>query len=316
MYIRRGAYASRRIADTVESMNTLLALDGTNLVHRSYHALLSTDMRHEDEAVWAVHGVVNALAKYVDIHEPTSIVAAFDAPGGCPSRKLLAPSYKEGRSETPADLTLQLGRVQDVLCSMGVACISYPEWEADDILATLAERARVAGAKAVIVTSDKDAHQLVTPGISVYKPEGIDVDDAYLIKKYDIPGGHRWVEYAALLGEGADNLSGVLGVGPKRAAAILNGFNDVEDALANPEAVVALVGAKVAGQLAAGAEVFRRNRLVGTLRRDLDLNLSSIRVSGIQGDIVNSAAEAYGVRVAGGRLAAALRRATGTLYAA
>ena len=300
-------YASGHCADTVITMNTLLALDGTNLVHRSYHALLNTDMRAEGEPVWAVHGVINALAKYVDIHQPTSIVVAFDAPGGCPSRKLLAPTYKEGRSETPAELRLQLGVVQDVLVSMGVACIDYPDWEADDVLATLAERAGTAGARAVVVTSDKDAHQLVAHGISVYKPEGIDVDDAYLLQKYGIPG-HRWVEYAALLGEGADNLSGVLGVGPKRAATLLGGLDDIEDGLADPARVDALVGAKVAAQLVAGTDVFRRNRRVGTLRRDLELDLSTIRVGGIDIDTVRAAGAAFGVPRAAGRLALQLAR--------
>lgn len=95
----------------MKEVNKLLVLDGTNLLHRSYHALVNTDMRVDGEAVWAVHGLVNQLSKYISGHRPTSVAVAFDAPGGCPIRKELAPFYKDGRSETPAELRSQLALV-------------------------------------------------------------------------------------------------------------------------------------------------------------------------------------------------------------
>jgi len=292
-------------------MGTCMVIDGTNMVHRAYHAMESTDLRDEKgEAVWAVHGLVNMLANFTSAVRPSSLVVAFDAPGGCPSRKALAPSYKEGRSETPAELRSQLLSARVVLGAMGVVCIEVDDWEADDVLASVVTSAGASGARSVVVSSDKDAHQLVDEHCLVYKPEGKFVSDAELVAKYSVTGG-RWVEFAALVGEGADNLVGVNGIGPKRAAILIGSFGDVEEAIGNPGRVEELVNKKVAEALVAEADVFRRNRQVGTLRRDLGLDLSGVRLHKIDPDVALAACEAAGLSAAGRRFSAVLRNALG-----
>jgi len=289
-------------------MATLMAVDGTNLLHRSYHALESTQMRSKSgTALWAVHGIIGAIAKHMDAVEPSSLVVAFDMAGGCPSRKALAPSYKQGRSATPAELTEQLILARSVIEAMGICVAEVQDWEADDVLATAATQAGAAGARCVIVSSDKDAHQLISQRTQVYKPEGVWLDWAGVMDKYGIEAS-RWVEYAALLGEGADNLSGVNGIGPKRAVALLTAFSDIEDAIADPKKAAEVTSAKVAQCLLDGVEGFRRNRQVGTLRRDLEVDLSSVHLKHVDLDQVREVAVAFELPQAGSRLSGAIGR--------
>lgn len=273
------------------------------MAHRAFHAMSGTDMRRRDgSAVWALHGFVNLVAKFVDALGPTSLLLAFDSPGGCPSRKALAPDYKAGRSKAPDELHEQLAALPDLMRACGLAVCEIPDWEADDILASAVTLAGSHGANSVVVSSDKDCHQLVDGLCSVYKPEGILYDDAGLMAKWGVPG-NRWVEYAALCGEGADNLEGVSGVGPKRAAALISAFSDIEDAIADPARAETIVGKSTAHKLVDGVEMFRRNRLVGTLRRDLEIDISSVKLNRLDTAVIQDALEQAELPAAGARLA-------------
>jgi DNA polymerase-1 len=287
-------------------VSTLLVLDGTNLVHRAYHAMAGTDMRSSSgEPLWALHGLVNLTVKFLNAAQPTSLLVAFDAPGGCPWRRSLVPEYKAGRAKSDPALSTQLAAAPDVLAAAGIAVCQVPDWEADDIIASAVAAASTAGAASVAVSSDKDLHQLVDDRCVVYKPEGNWVDTNALRDKYGVDGS-RWVEFAALCGESSDNLTGVAGVGPKRAAAIIAAFDDVEDALADTDAAADALGATVAVKLAAGADMFRRNRTVATLRRDLDIDVSSVKLSRIDPQAARDALTAVELPAAGARLADAL----------
>ena len=289
-------------------MGTLLCVDGTNLLHRSYHALESTQLRdREGRAIWAAHGLVRTLAKYVEDMSPSSLVVAFDAPGGCGWRRELAPTYKQGRAVQSPELGEQLAYVEQFLVSCGVAAINVVGWEADDILATASTLAVASGASCVVASSDKDAHQLVGTGVRVYKLEGTMVDDDWLAAKYHLRG-HRWVEYAALLGEGADNLAGVNGIGPKRAAALIGDFSDIEEAIGDIAKVRQLFGPTVAKALEGGVDAFRRNRQVGTLRRDLPLDLSAVRTKNINPELVRDKGAEFSLGTSASRLAGSLGR--------
>jgi DNA polymerase-1 len=287
-------------------VSTLLVLDGTNLVHRAYHAMAGTDMRSSSgEPLWALHGLVNLTVKFLNTAQPTSLLVAFDAPGGCPWRRSLVPEYKAGRAKSDPALSAQLAAAPDVLAAAGIAVCQVPDWEADDIIASAVAAASTAGAASVAVSSDKDLHQLVDDRCVVYKPEGNWVDTNALRDKYGVDGS-RWVEFAALCGESSDNLTGVAGVGPKRAAAIIAAFDDVEDALADADAAADALGTTVAVKLAAGADMFRRNRTVATLRRDLDIDVSSVKLSRIDPQAARDALTAVELPAAGARLADAL----------
>jgi 5'-3' exonuclease len=290
----------------VGAVSTLLVLDGTNLVHRAYHAMAGTDMRTNDgDPVWALHGLVNLTAKFLTAAEPTSLLVAFDSPGGCPWRRGLVPEYKAGRAKSDPELSAQLSAAPELLRSAGLAVSEVPDWEADDIMASAVTAATAAGAFSVAVSSDKDLHQLVAERCVVYKPEGVWVDTDALMAKYGVNGA-RWVEFAALCGESSDNLSGVPGVGPKRAAALIAAFDDIEDALADPAAATSAVGAAVATKLAAGVDAFRRNRTVATLRRDLELDFAAVKLTRVDPASVRDVLTVAGLPAAGARLASVL----------
>ncbi len=283
----------------------MLAIDGTNLLYRTYHALAGTDRADERYPHWVLDGLLATLGKQVALHRPSSLVVALDGSGGCPWRLEHAPEYKAGRASTPEYLVSELRAAGDILGQLGIAWRTGGEWEADDVLATLATRASEMGARAVVVTSDKDAHQLVGEAVMVYKPEGIIVTDEMLSTKYGVTGA-RWVEYAALIGEQSDNLPGVVGIGPKRAAQIVNAFADVDEAFAGDGRASAVLGERIAGMLAAGEGAYRRNRLVATLRRDLDIDLGSLRINAGSAARVRETAGALGVERGGRSLANAL----------
>jgi DNA polymerase I len=254
--------------------NRVLAVDGTNLTHRCFHA-------GADVADAAVLSMVATVARLVRTHRPSHLAVAFDPAGGCPSRFALAPSYKAGRADTPAELRAALDALPDVLTAGGVAALVVGGWEADDVIASActAMLAADGDADVVVVSADKDLHQLVCDRVRVVKPEGTVVDDRYLVAKYGVSGA-RWVEYAALVGEKSDNLAGVDGIGPKRAAALVAGCADAADAFTDPALAVSLLGASVAGRLAAGRDAFARNRQVATLRRDLAVDLGVMSLAG------------------------------------
>jgi DNA polymerase-1 len=290
----------------VDVVSTLLAVDGTNLAHRAYHALAGTAMRTADGTpVWVLHGVAGLLVRALQAASPSSLVVAFDLPGGCPHRRELAPSYKAQRPAPADDLAVQLAALPAQLAAAGLAVRSAAGWEADDVIASVVAQAGAAGAGAAVVSSDKDLYQLVGAHVRVFNPAGHWVDAAAVHDRWSVPPA-RWVEFAALCGEQADNLPGVPGMGPKRSARLIAAFADVEDAIADPAAAAAAVGRAPSAALATHADVFRRNRTVGTLRGDLAVDVAGVRLRDVDGEGLRAAFDAAGASAAGRRLAAAL----------
>jgi DNA polymerase-1 len=288
-------------------MATLVAIDGTNLLYRSYHALADTP-RGEASGTphWVLGSFVETVARQIVAHRPSSLIVALDGHGGCPSRRALAPGYKAGRSATPETLVAELGCAGELLMQLGIAVREVTDWEADDVLASVATMAGARDTRAVIVTSDKDGHQLIGGSVVICKPESGLVDDTTLREKYNGVTGSRWVEYAALVGEKSDNLPGVMGIGPKKAAAIITTFENVEDAMLHRSIADGFLGERTAGLLYEGIEIFRRNRLVATLKRDLEIDLTGIQLRGIDTQKVVAVAEELGISRAGRNLARAV----------
>jgi DNA polymerase-1 len=276
-----------------------LVVDGTNLLHRCHHAMESSDLRNADgDPMWAINGLLGYSAKLLRTWRPRRAVIGFDL-DGCPTRKTLAPDYKAGRKPTAPALATQLAAAPDIIRAFGFSVGSVSGWEADDICATVATKAR---GTVAVVTADKDAHQLICDRVIVVKPEGTIYRDTNLIAKYGVPG-RRWVEYAALVGEASDNLHGVDGIGPKRAADLINAYDDIEDALNNPADVTERLGRVVGEALPRGADAFRRNRQVATLRTDLTLGVPGTLPTP---DMVKYGGERYNLPVVAGKLAVTL----------
>lgn len=232
----------------------ILAVDGNSLVHRSFHAQAGSGQPN-----WAVRGLLTQLLAAVERVRPSVVVVGFDDPDRSLRRERW-PSYKAQRSEKLDTLVQQLAGAMEALRALGVAVCVPDGLEADDVLASTAAFARRAGARAVVVTSDRDAFCLIDDRTSVLRiiNGGVEASPLMTAERLKVLlGVHPWQyrDYAALRGDPSDNLPGVRGIGPRTAARLLAEFGTAAAAFADPEGVGARLGAGVARRLAApGAE--------------------------------------------------------------
>ncbi|MEY3072805.1 MAG: hypothetical protein RLZZ353_1001, partial [Actinomycetota bacterium] len=247
----------------------LLLLDGHSLAYRAFHALPDTLRTASGEVTNAVHGFVSMLLRLLGERGPAAIAVAFDV-GEDEERTEAYAEYKAGRDEMPDDLSGQIERLHEVLEVLGIPVVEVEGVEADDVLATLATIGVRAGHRVEIVTGDRDAMQLVDDDITVlYTLRGISevgtmTPDA-VRERFGVPPD-RYVQLAALRGDGSDNLPGVPGVGAKTGADLITRFGDIDGIYAHLDEVP---GKKVPAMLAEHRDVVARNLALMTLRRDV-----------------------------------------------
>ena len=258
-------------------MPTLTLIDGSGFIFRAFHAIphLSTT---KGVPTNAVYGFTTMLLKSLREHAPTHVALVFDA-----SRKSfrtdLDPSYKANRPDAPEDLARQFPLVREVAHALDVPVLEETGVEADDVIATLARRARDEGFEVVIVTGDKDFAQLVGEGIELYDPMAEAAGRGGWTRPADVERKlgvrpDQVVELMALTGDKIDNVPGVPGVGEVTAAALVRHFGTVEAMLSRPEEIpeaVARGGEKLKEKIVAHAARIRLNRTLVTLREDLPL---------------------------------------------
>lgn len=290
-------------------MNTprLLALDGTNLLYRSYHALSSSGLSYAGKPVWAAHGLVLQIAKMLDAVDPDYLVVAFDTAEGCPSRRALDPGYKATRNTPPADLAQQLTWTPSVLRQAGLHVVDSKEWEADDVIASAVAQAKALNWVSTIVTSDRDAYQLLGPTVDVRTPDGKTITETSLLAEYGVsPSGYALL--AALRGEPSDNLPGIPGVGAKtagRLAARYESFDALESA--TDADLREILGPKTLESLRRDLPVARRTHAVARLHSGLGVSVTAGAMHSCDPDAAYRALNACGLSAAAGRLADSLR---------
>src|SRR5512143_1106596 len=215
-------------------MPTLTLIDGSGFIFRAYHALphLSTT---KGVPTNAVYGFTTMLLKALREHAPTHVALVFDA-----SRKSfrheLDATYKANRPEAPDDLAVQFPLVREVAKVLNVHVVEEEGVEADDVIGTLACRAREKGWEVVVVTGDKDFAQLVDEKVSLYDPmaeasgRGGWTGAPEVEKKLGVRPD-QVVEYLAILGDKIDDVPGIPGVGEVTAAGLIRHFGTVEEIL-------------------------------------------------------------------------------------
>ena len=187
--------------------------------------------------------------------------------------------YKAQREAAPDILRQQMGLVREVLDALHVHVVELAGWEADDILATVAEHAKAEGHEVIIVTGDRDSYQLVDdPGVKVlYNRRGVSdyalYDEAGIKEKTGVTPA-QYTQYAALRGDPSDNLDGVPGVGEKTAAKLINTYGGLDGIFANVEAQTP----KLRASLAEHEERVRSNAELMVLRRNapIEVDLSTL----------------------------------------
>jgi DNA polymerase-1 len=259
----------------VDDRPLLLLLDGHSLAYRAYFALPDSLRTSSGEVTNAIHGFVSMLLRLLVEREPAAVAVAFDV-GEDEERTAAYEDYKAGRDEMPDDLGTQIDRLHEVMEVLGITVVEVEGVEADDVLATLATRAVADGYRVAIVTGDRDAMQLVDDSITVlYTLKGIsevgEMTPAAVQERFGVPPD-RYVQLAALRGDGSDNLPGVPGVGAKTAAKLLTDFDGIEDVYARIDEVP---GKKVPQMLLEHRAAVDRNLALMTLRRDVAVGVST-----------------------------------------
>ncbi|MEO1239746.1 MAG: DNA polymerase I [Pseudomonadota bacterium] len=218
----------------------LSLIDGSAFIFRAYHALPPLTRKSDGLPVGAVSGFVNMLWKMVldgsGPDAPTHIAVVFDK-GSHTFRNDMYDQYKANRDEMPEDLRPQIPLTREATRAFNMACLEQEGFEADDIIATLACRAREAGGRVTIVSSDKDLMQLVGGGVEMFdamKNRRIDVEGVE--EKFGV-GPERVVDVQALAGDSVDNVPGAPGIGVKTAALLINEFGSLEELLDRAEEI-------------------------------------------------------------------------------
>ena len=286
----------------------LLLLDGMSLAFRAFFAL-PPEMKSKDGVVTnAAFGFMSMVSLLVRDHYPSGVAVAFDLPGTT-FRDEIVTDYKGGRDTTPPELEPQFGIILDLLASIAIPVVTKVGYEADDVLATLATRARDEGRDVIVVTGDRDCFQLVEdPHVRVlYNKRGVSdyslYDEAGIIERTGVEP-HRYPLLAALRGDPSDNLPGVPGVGEKTAAKLLAQFQDFEELFAG----LSQLTPKLRESLAANEELARRNAAVMALVRDVELEVdpSELRLGGWRREQGRAAFDAVEMRTQWTRLEALL----------
>lgn len=213
----------------------LWMIDASAYIFRAYHALPPLTRKSDGLPVGAVQGYCNMLWKLIrdmkGADGPTHLVAIFDHSEKT-FRNDLYDQYKANRSAPPEDLIPQFPLVREATRAFGVHCVELPGYEADDLIATYACRARDAGGEAVIVSSDKDLMQLIGGGVVMWDPmkDRRLAEDA-VFEKFGV-GPEKMIDLQALIGDSVDNVPGAPGIGPKTAAQLLDEYGDLDTLLA------------------------------------------------------------------------------------
>ncbi|OLE62558.1 MAG: DNA polymerase I [Deltaproteobacteria bacterium 13_1_20CM_2_69_21] len=247
-------------------MPSLWLVDGSHTIFRAYHALPHLSTR-QGVPTNAVYGFTTMLLRAIREGNPTHLAVAFDEEAKA-KRSEVYSGYKATRGAPPEDLTPQFPLVRRVLEALRVPAIGFPGYEADDVIATLARRARAQGWEVVIVSGDKDLMQLVVDGIRCY-------DSMYekwygpaeVQEKWGVPP-QQVADLLALTGDKIDNIPGVPGVGEKTAAGLLKEYGTLENVLANAGGVKK---PKLRENLLASLDAVRRARQLISLYEELPL---------------------------------------------
>ena len=266
-----------------DERRSILLLDGHSLAYRAFYALPDTLRTQTGQLTNAVYGFTSMLIKLLGDREPDAIVVAFDK-GRDVARTEAFPAYKANRAAPPDEFRPQVDLIKQVLAALNIPVMEVAGIEADDVLATVADRAVDQGFHAYIVTGDRDAMQLVSDDLTVlYTLRGIsemaEMTPDAVEERYGVPPG-SYVHLAALRGDNSDNLPGVPGVGDKTAAKLVTSFGDIDGIYANLDEVA---GKKVPAMLEEHEQQVRANVSIMTLRRDVEVevDLGGLRMGDI-----------------------------------
>lgn len=234
----------------MSAQKRLFLLDAYALIFRGYYAFIKNPrINSKGMDTSAIMGFMNSLMDVIRREKPDHLAVAFDK-GGSTYRFEMYEQYKAHRDETPEAIKIAVPYIQDLLRAMHIPIIEMPGFEADDLIGTLAKQAEKEGFQVFMVTPDKDFAQLVSENIFMYKPArmGNDIEIwgiPQVLEKFEIQDPLQVIDYLGMMGDSADNIPGLPGVGEKTAKKLLAEFGSLENMLANTDKLKGAIKDKI-----------------------------------------------------------------------
>ena len=214
---------------------TLYLIDGHGQIYRAYYAPFGALSAPTGEPTRAIHVFLQMLLNILRDRKPDYLAMALDTSDETVFRKDIDPTYKANRQPPPEDLPPQIDRIVSILELMKIPILRLPTFEADDIIATLCDQHAGRNLDVVLVSRDKDLDQLLGDHVRMYDPAKDREIDAAAIREEKGYGPDQAVEAQMLIGDSTDNVKGVVGVGPKKAAQLLQQYGSVSEIIAHAD---------------------------------------------------------------------------------
>ena len=297
---------------------TLMLLDSASLWYRAFFGMPDSLLSPDGTPVNAIRGYLDMSARLITTYKPNRLVACIEGDWRPSWRVELFPEYKanrldeEGAEEEPDLLAPQIPILMDVLDAFGIAIVGADDYEADDVMASYAEREE---GPIRIVTGDRDMFQLVDDKKDVkvvYLAKGISqhdlVDISWVSKRYGIPGD-RYSLFAIFRGDPSDGLPGVKGIGEKGAALIANHFATVDEVVAAAESEDRALTPNLIKKIIAGKDYLRIAPTLVLCARDVSLPVVDLALPQKPSDLshIYQLQKDYGLGASIDRMIAALR---------
>ncbi|MBJ7348101.1 MAG: DNA polymerase I [Thermoleophilaceae bacterium] len=282
----------------VDAKRKLYLIDGNSLAYRAFFAIPDTFISSKGLPTNALFGLASMYLKVVDEHGHPAVAVIWDA--GMSGREQIFPEYKGTRDAQPEPLKEQRPHFAPLSEAFGFINYSVEGWEADDVIATIAQNAYDLGYEVVVVTGDRDAFQLANDRITImatargvtdtkmYTPEAV-------LERYGI-GPELVPDFYGMKGDTSDNIPGVPGIGEKTASALLQEFGSLENILASVDKIS---GAKRKENLINHADDARMSRDLATLTRDIptpDFDLDAVMAEKLDPSRLRDALREYELR--------------------
>jgi len=277
-------------------MDKIFIIDMMPFLYRGHFVFLRNPrMTSSGINTSALIGLANGLLSILKREQPTHAVLAMD-PSGPTFRHEAYPDYKAQREKMPEDLAASIPYAFELAEALKIPVLRVDGFEADDVMGTLAVKGAAAGFDVYLATPDKDAAQLVRPGVKLYRPgragDAAEIyDEATVCSHWGLKEPSRMIDYLALAGDSSDNIPGIRGVGEKTAASLLEKYGDLDGIFANQ----AKLKGKLAERVFTGREDAMMSKFLATIRTDVPIepDWDAYRLDGIDAEKLAAVCEKF-----------------------
>ncbi len=265
-------------------MQKLYLLDAYALIYRAYYAFIKNPrINSKGENTSAILGFVNTLEEVISKEQPTHIGVAFDPAGGTFRHKAY-PEYKAQREETPEAIRFAVPYIKQILDAYNIPILEVADYEADDVIGTLAHQADRQDIDTYMMTPDKDYGQLVTERVRMYRPpvgknEAEVMGPEEVCRKWGLKNPAQVIDMLGLMGDASDNIPGCPGVGEKTASKLITEFGSIDQLLENTDKLKGSLKEKVENH----KEQIRTSKWLATIKTDvpITLDMESLKIKDI-----------------------------------